>query len=397
MKEKEFIFHQNLFENNEKEEKEEEKDLKQDAKKEKVEKEIGKKKEEIEKEKEEAQKKKNIKPILIGLNNIGATCYMNATLQCLSNTKELTDYFLTQYKNDSNNILSNEYHILIVNLWSKSNIKAYSPHSFKSIISKENQLFKGIQANDSKDLINFLLDRMHYELNPIKNFTNLRKYYNAEKTNEENLLKIYLEEKEIKYNSIISDTFFGIIETELKCKCCNVRKFNFQAFSFLEFPMEPINEFLYGKKKKNYYNIPDVNIYKCFDFYQREEKLDGDNQLFCSFCNKLCDGIYKTSIYSSPKNLIIYLNRGVGAIYKCNVIFENELDLSNFVKDKNINKKYELYAIICHFGPSSMAGHFVAFCKNIMDNKWYLYNDGEVSKCKEISGMPYILFYKRKQ
>ena len=32
-----------------------------------------------------------IKPTLIGLNNIGATCFMNSTLQCLSQTKELTN------------------------------------------------------------------------------------------------------------------------------------------------------------------------------------------------------------------------------------------------------------------------------------------------------------------
>ncbi len=35
-------------------------------------------------------------PILRGLNNIGATCYMNATLQCLSNTKPLTEFFLNK-------------------------------------------------------------------------------------------------------------------------------------------------------------------------------------------------------------------------------------------------------------------------------------------------------------
>ena len=31
-----------------------------------------------------------------GLRNLGNTCYMNSGLQCLSNTAELTDYFLTK-------------------------------------------------------------------------------------------------------------------------------------------------------------------------------------------------------------------------------------------------------------------------------------------------------------
>ena len=37
-------------------------------------------------------------PTLIGLNNIGATCFMNSTLQCLSQTKSLTNYFLKNSK-----------------------------------------------------------------------------------------------------------------------------------------------------------------------------------------------------------------------------------------------------------------------------------------------------------
>jgi hypothetical protein len=37
-------------------------------------------------------------PPLIGLENVGATCYMNATLQCFSNVDLLTDYFFTPKK-----------------------------------------------------------------------------------------------------------------------------------------------------------------------------------------------------------------------------------------------------------------------------------------------------------
>ena len=119
---------------------------------------------------------KEKEPILVGLNNIGATCYMNATLQSLSNTDKLTEYFLTKYKYEPNNkkkIMSNEYYTVINNLWSiDNNKKSYSPYEFKEKLSQENPLFAGIAANDSKDLINFLLERMHTELNIIKNDTN---------------------------------------------------------------------------------------------------------------------------------------------------------------------------------------------------------------------------------
>ena len=66
---------------------------------------------------------KNI-PILVGLNNIGANCYMNATLQCLSNTDELTKYFLNKFKydlNDNNKIISNGYYNIIKKLWNRDN------------------------------------------------------------------------------------------------------------------------------------------------------------------------------------------------------------------------------------------------------------------------------------
>ena len=58
---------------------------------------------------------KKSKVVLIGLNNIGATCYMNATLQCLSNSKKLTEYFLNKYHIGPNKIMVNEYYNVIKN------------------------------------------------------------------------------------------------------------------------------------------------------------------------------------------------------------------------------------------------------------------------------------------
>ena len=344
-------------------------------------------------------------PILIGLNNIGATCYMNASLQCLSNTKELTEFFLNNYKdkNKKKHIITYEYYELIKNLWNeKNNNKPYSPYSFKDVLSQENELFAGIQANDSKDLINFLIERLHQELNVIKEKNNNENFYQINQLNENEALQFFLKDFTSNFNSIISKLFYGILETKSQCKGCNMIKFNFQLYSFLEFPLQHINQYFYNNGKRPLFTQdgknPDVDLYECFEYNRKIDLMNGENQMYCNICNKLCDATYTNFIYSGPNYLIINLNRGRGAVYECKVNFPEQLNLFNYVSYKHGITAYELYAVICHLGPSSMSGHFVAYCRNRIDNKWYLYNDAFVTLCDKpkqyTEGMPYILFYR---
>ena len=108
---------------------------------------------------------KNV-PGLIGLQNIGATCYMNATLQCFSNVPRFREGILNLKNKQSNNKnLSYSLNEVFKNLWQNNKIKYYEPYNFKQLISLMNPLFKGVAANDSKDLILFILETIHNELN----------------------------------------------------------------------------------------------------------------------------------------------------------------------------------------------------------------------------------------
>ena len=111
-----------------------------------------------------------------GLENVGATCYMNATLQCLANIKPITSYLLDEnkyiylYDNVEYCLLTMEYIQVLIGLYcNESRTGSYCPKNFKNIISEYNPLFKGIQANDSKDLIIFLLEIINKELVAIHN------------------------------------------------------------------------------------------------------------------------------------------------------------------------------------------------------------------------------------
>ena len=356
----------------------------------------------------------------IGLNNIGATCYMNATLQCLSHNIKLTNYFLSpkheNFIKSDENILSKSYLEILKRLWIKqynNNKSNYSPNDFKEKISQMDSLFKGVAANDSKDLINFILQQLHSELNKNKyknnNIIN-NNFMNINQNNEQEVLKYFLNDYQKNHCSIISDLFYGVIETKTECLQCKQRNqingifdplysYNFQIFSFLIFPLEEVRK-LKSEINNFYYN--EVNLEDCFYYYEKEEIMQGDNQMWCKYCRENTQSKYCTIIYSSPEHFIIILNRGKGNIFNVKLNFKEIIDISKFVCIKmSQNLIYQLYAIVTHLGPSSMSGHFIAFCKSPIDNMWYKYNDSLVDMIgKNFNdihdfGCPYILFYER--
>ena len=350
---------------------------------------------------------------LIGLANIGATCYMNATLECFINVDPLTRYLLTEsnyYKiiNDSSTYeLSSAYCDLLANVCLNKSVTDYfKPRTFKEVISWKNPIFEGVNANDSKDLINFMLEEMNQELSKInKSITsrnnNRQINPNIDQTNQQLTLNNFKQTFQKNNDSIISRTFFFIIESKSQCQCCKFITYNYQSLFLLEFPLEAVfnyyakqNIYLINEKQKKV-----INLFHCLEQYREPTYFTGENKFFCNRCRMQTDTLNSNVIYSLPPYLIIILNRGKGKSFDCIVEYPEYLNLQNYVVCQESICNYRLCGVICHLGKSGMSGHFISIIRHRIKNEWYCYNDSSVTRCEDQENAykrnsAYILFYE---
>ena len=338
----------------------------------------------------------------LGLENIGATCYMNATLQCLCHVSSLKDYFLDDNRYYQEVMtkptarLTQSLAEVVRKLWSQTTETYYAPRNFKNIISQMNPLFQGIQANDSKDLVLFIFENIHNELNnPSQNPTDI------------NLNNIRPELYQFRQNyysqnySIISQIFYYEQSSIMKCLNCGFETYNFNIMNMIIFPLEKVRLYL---QKVNPQGFGAVTLYDCFDQNEQIEMLEGANQIYCNSCRQNSNATSSNKLYTCPEVLTIILNRGKGLEFEVEFSFPMTISIEKYVTDKTCDPNYELIGVLTHHGPSGMAGHFVAYCKSPVNSQWYFYNDATVTQCSsnvesemQSKGIPYILFYQRRK
>uniref|UniRef100_A0A672IQ94 Ubiquitin carboxyl-terminal hydrolase n=1 Tax=Salarias fasciatus TaxID=181472 RepID=A0A672IQ94_SALFA len=181
---------------------------------------------------------------LCGLSNLGNTCFMNSAVQCLSNIPPLTEYFLkdkyTDELNEDNPLgmkgeIARAYAELIKQLWS-GKYSYVTPRPFKTQVGRFAPQFSGYQQQDSHELLAFLLDGLHEDLNRIR-----KKPYIQLKDANGRPDKVVAEEaweNHIKRNdSIIVDIFHGLFKSTLVCPVCSKVSVTFDPFCYLTLPL----------------------------------------------------------------------------------------------------------------------------------------------------------------
>ena len=203
---------------------------------------------------------------LVGLNNLGNTCYMNTGLQCLSNCELLTKYFLGKYYqsfvNKDNPIGSGgeiveKYSQLINHIW-YGDRDYISPIQFKNAFGKMYTAFSGSRQQDTQEFISYLLDSLHEDLNKV-----LKKPYIEEKDlppnlSDEEIFKIKKDIYLCRNQSFIADLIYGFYKSTVFCpekNCNNITK-SFEPFNMItlslvnEFELRKIEEFKEEENKK---------------------------------------------------------------------------------------------------------------------------------------------------
>ena len=316
---------------------------------------------------------KNDDNILVGLNNLGSTCFMNAVLQILNNIKHFSDYLCQKNIDNLNYPISFELKKVFMNLRNPLN-KTYSPKEFKDIIGKYNPIFFKNEPNDSRRLFQYLLNSIHKELNDNK-YRNYTSKYKGKETEWEDKFNYEKESFDYENKSIIIDLFYGIQSTETFCCKCRNTSYEFEHFNILTLPIIIKN------------NNKIIKINEMLNDYSKKINLTGININFCSFCDCQYDAYSNIAFYEMPEILIIHPGRKKRGIkYNIKIDFSESLTIKSSDNLRNKFITYNLIGIIYHFGLSGYVGHNVAFCK--INNIWYNFDDSKVSKIdiKSFSG-----------
>eukprot|EP00041_Stephanoeca_diplocostata_P030259 m.910458 g.910458 ORF g.910458 m.910458 type:complete len:1322 (+) comp23723_c0_seq3:81-4046(+) len=330
---------------------------------------------------------------LVGLRNLGNTCFMNSILQCLVAAAPLAKYFVQgRYRNDINrkNVLgfkgevAEEFGELATIMWTRP-YRYVHPRFFKSVISEANAQFAGYKQQDSQEFLAFLLDALHEDLNRVKS----RAYVEAPDNTGVPDAKAAARAWDLhrrRNQSIIVDYFQGQFKSTLTCRSCGTTSVTFEPFGVLSLPIS---------------HRGSTTLQDCMREFSRTEVVTGADRWHCSKCKVPRDATKCICIWKLPKILIIHLKR-----FYFEGPFRSKIDTLVKFPMGNLNmaehckgtatgsSQYNLFAVSNHFG-NLEGGHYTAYCKNVFDHMWYDFNDSTVTRtngpiCTKES---YVLMY----
>ena len=335
-----------------------------------------------------------------GLANLGDSSYLNAVLQSLAHVRYFASYFLNPKNQEL--IISKAVSMplafvtqrLFTHLYpypESNTIEIYSPDSYLQILSFLKSPY-GIQRSNPNDLLIFILNTLHNELNSKKDNGQIIRmpynyYFSANNVIQNGIINFTNNNK-----SKISDVVTWFQLSESKCRNCGISTFGFNSFHTYDLDIKYTYEY-YSKTGKNY-----IDIYDCLSYGSMLKQ----SKSYCYNCKSRAINYKQSRIYSPSNVFIFLLDRGINFnqnYFHIPFKVEEKINLSNFVIKKNIPIQYGLTGIVSF---NLQEQKYASYCQSPIDSNWYLYNDEKVNLVsyedilnnKNGNDIPCILYYK---
>ncbi|CAN3353230.1 ubiquitin carboxyl-terminal hydrolase 12 [Diutina catenulata] len=208
-----------------------------------------------------------------GLSNLGNTCYMNSALQCLLHVPEMCRYFLfdayLRELNPSNPLgyhgqVAEAFGSLLKQTYDVTTSSAIAPREFKSTIGRFSSMFSGYMQQDSQELLSWLLDALHEDLNrildkPYSEKPELDDGANASPAAIVDLANRCWAQYKSRNDSVITDLFTGLYQSTLVCPVCNHTSITFDPYNDITLPL-PV-----AKKWYHTFTVVDLSAEGIYD------------------------------------------------------------------------------------------------------------------------------------
>ena len=305
---------------------------------------------------------------LVGLVNLGNTCFMNSCLQCLSNVPQLTEYFLSGgYRSDLNRRSPTKgetalaYADLITRMWNGSS-GCERPDKVKRIVGMVASRFLGYDQQDVQEFLRFFLDALHDDTNRVTVKPPYVELDDDHRKTDQAASDVWWDNYVHRNSSRCSELFAGQLKTQVRCNVCGHVSRAFDPMWDLSVPIPK------GAQARDRFSDAPCSLQECLAAFTASETLTGHDALYCSRCKKHQPGEKTLQIFRLPEVMVLQLKRFTFSSFRRTKITTSVnfpvkgLDMSPFCADSSPyvqNALYDCVGVSNHSG-SLGGGHYTA-------------------------------------